>query len=107
MARFVVLAEDSTDAEAIHAILRKRLGRPTVQKHSAKGSARLRNKAAPWLRLAARDGYERAILLHDLDRDPRTQALNDESTLREELEAIPCPARIMRLVCIPVEELEA
>jgi hypothetical protein len=107
MAGFVVLAEDETDAEAIRRIVRRRLQNPTIRKFAGKGCARLRRKAEAWLSTVAGDGYDRAILIHDLDRDPQNHALNDPKALREQLNAIRCPAGITKLICIPVEELEA
>jgi Domain of unknown function (DUF4276) len=47
------------------------------------------------------------VLLHDLDRNSKNGELNDEPSLRHELEAIAVPRSLSRLVCIPVEELEA
>jgi hypothetical protein len=106
--RFFVLAEDNTDALSIAAIIRRQLREhPKIKPQSGKGCARLRRKAHAWLQTAAKAGFNRAILIHDLDRDPNTNAPNDVEALRVELEDIPCPSGIIKHVCIPVEELEA
>lgn len=53
------------------------------------------------------DGCVAAIIVHDLDRNPANNTLNDEAKLRSALEAIEVPRGLERIVCIPVEELEA
>lgn len=106
--RFGVLVEDATDGDALRVIIQRRLGLGVkVKAHSGKGCARLRAKAEPWLRQLALCGFERVILLHDLDRNPENNALRDIVKLTEELSSIVVPAGIVRLICIPVEEMEA
>ncbi len=53
-------------------------------------------------------GCNAFIIVHDLDRNPQNDSLNDEATLRETLEASASKVEgINKHVCIPVEELEA
>lgn len=107
--RFGILAEDETDADAL-AILVRRLAGGTqigIKKQSFGGCARLRLKAAPTLGRMQQEGCTAAILVHDLDRNPENGALNDERELRRALESLDVPSGLARLICIPVEELEA
>ena len=64
------------------------------------GCAALRKAAKTYMCTAV-------ILLHDLDLSRENNELNDEGRLRARLAAIPVPSGIDRLICIPVEELEA
>jgi len=107
--RFGILAEDATDCDALAILVRRVAGEATigVKTQSFGGCARLRQKAAPTMKLMAREGCSAILLVHDLDRDPENGELNDESALRKKLEDIESPDSISRLVCIPVEELEA
>ena len=106
-----VLAKDETDCLAAE-VLVKRITNDV-------GRARFHVPKA-WARAGAstREGYRSpqghrqrgcvaAIVIHDLDRNPQTNALNDPEVLRRELEAIECPPELSRLICIPVEEIEA
>ncbi len=105
---FGVLVEDATDADALRVIIQRHLGTGTkVKALSGKGCARLRAKAEPWLKQLAHLGFKRAILLHDLDRNPSNSGLNDIHKLSSELQAISVPTGIERLICIPIEEMEA
>lgn len=103
-----VFVEDATDADVLRVLL-ERLGGPghQLKPYSGKGCSRLRGKLARNMEDAARRGCREAIVLHDLDRRPGGTALNDERSLRTELEGVPVPAGLTRTVCIPVEELEA
>jgi hypothetical protein len=111
--RIGILAEDVTDCDVASVLVRRialeDLAVPNVgvNAHSGRGCARLRTKAASRLGDLARAGCAGAVILHDLDRDPNTQELRDETALRAELEAIANPLGLTRLVCIPIEELEA
>ena len=107
-----ILAEDQTDCDTVGTLVRRLVAeadRPPVglKKIGYKGCAKLRNKAAADMKLLARDGYGAVVVVHDLDRSPDNGMLNDERALRERLVAIEVPNGIERLVCIPVEELEA
>lgn len=106
--KFGLLVEDSTDADALKVIIRRRIGTSVkIKAHSGKGCARLKTKAEPWLKQLALGGYHRVILLHDLDRNPETNGLRDLPALQLELSSIAVPQGISRLICIPVEEMEA
>lgn len=110
--RIGLLTEDQTDADAV-AILVKRIAKevrgvePGVHKHWEKGCARVRRKARAKMEWMQSDGCTAAIIVHDLDRNPINQQLNDHAFLRDDLESIPVPTGLVRHVCIPIEELEA
>ncbi len=78
-----------------------------VSQYAGRGCSRLRRKAEANIKDLARQGCAGVVLLHDLDRNPQNGELNDEVALRRELEAIEIPDGLQRLICIPVEELEA
>lgn len=107
--RFGILAEDETDCEALAILVRRIAANAQVgiKTQSFGGCARLRIKAAPTLKRMLNEGCTAAILVHDLDLNPENNTLNDEVALRQKLEAIEVPSGLARLVCIPVEELEA
>jgi hypothetical protein len=104
-----VLAEDATDCAALATLICRIAPRISIgiEKYAGKGCSHLRRKAEAHLRDAVRRGCSAAVVLHDLDRNPSNSELNDERALQQRLEAIPAPAGLQRLVCIPVEELEA
>lgn len=110
--RIGVLAEDETDCDTLDVLIR-RIARDVtpgpigISKHWGKGCARLRTMAAVRMSEMARKGCAAVILVHDLDRNPRTNVLNDEAALFKQLDQIEVPGGLMRLICIPVEELEA
>ena len=110
--RIGVLSEDATDCNTIGVLIRRiasevRESPVGINKYSGKGCSRLRKAAEPKLKLMADEGCVAAILVHDLDRDPNNGELNDETELRARLEAIEFPPNLFRLICIPVEEIEA
>jgi hypothetical protein len=107
--RLGILAEDETDGDALAVLVRRIAGHTAIglKKQSFGGCARLRAKAAATLKRMVDEGCAAAVLVHDLDRDPNNGELNDEATLRRQLETIARPAALACLVCIPVEELEA
>lgn len=107
--RFGILAEDETDCEALAILVRRIAGKDQVgiKTQWFDGCARLRIKAAPTLKRMLNEGCTAAILVHDLDLNPDNNTLNDEGALRRQLEAIEVPSGLPRLICIPVEELEA
>jgi hypothetical protein len=55
-----------------------------------------------------REGCDAFIIVHDLDRNPKNNSLNDEKQLRDHLE-LSCSNinSIRKYICIPIEELEA
>lgn len=102
-----VLAEDSNDCDVIDTLIGRILaekqvlaGQYKVHKRADKGCAKLLRKARPWIRELTDRGCRSIILVHDRDR-------NDEAQLRTKLSALPVPDGVSRLVCIPVEEIEA
>jgi Domain of unknown function (DUF4276) len=109
---FGVLAEDDTDCAAVGVLVRRAAREVSeasigLKKYSGSGCGKLRRKAEPQMKAMAREGCAAAILVHDLDRNPDNGQLNDEAALRAQLEAIAAPAGMVRLICIPVEEIEA
>jgi hypothetical protein len=107
--RVGVLAEDQSDCDAIAVIIRRlRSDNLGINSFGAKGAARLMRKALPRINQWLEKGCVAFIVVHDLDRDKATGALRDQATLRRELEAIEYPRGAeQRLICVPVEELEA
>ena len=109
MTRIALLAEDQTDCDALEVLIRRLVAGRTVgiNHFASTGCAVLKRKAPANLRLALQKGCSAAVIVHDLDRDPANHQLKNEAALRQELEGIECPSGLKRLVCIPVEELEA
>lgn len=107
-ARIGVIGEDETDCATIRVLIRRLAGERTpVKLRFGGGCAEIFRKASAWMHELARAGCSKVIVVHDLDLDPRNGELNDERALRERLQKLPHPASLERLVCIPVEELEA
>jgi hypothetical protein len=103
-----VVAEDETDYKAIRVIIKRVAGNSVgTRKRIGNGCSRIRAKAGVWLNQLAEEGCAHAIVLHDLDRNPLNQALNDEATLRADLHKACQGSSIRHLICIPIEELEA
>lgn len=104
---FGVVAEDETDFRAARVLI-QRLGgnKLSVIRRVTNGCSLLDAKLHIWLAQLAREGCSALIVLRDLDRNT-LHALNDEAALRRRLESAPVPAGTRRLICIPVEELEA
>ena len=101
MIRYGVIAEDDTDGRTIKTVIHRRCGLGTsVKIRAGNGCAQPRVKAGRWLRQFALEQVQRVIVLHDLDR-------SNENELRRRLEAIDTPVGVDRLICIPVEEIEA
>jgi hypothetical protein len=103
-----VIGEDETDCAALRVLIKRMAGERTrVERRYGNGCAEIFRKASAWMHELAKAGCTHVVLLHDLDRDPRNGQLKDERALRARLEALAHPRGIARLVCIPVEELEA
>jgi len=109
-----VLAEDDNDCEVIRVLIRRifeargvKSGAWSLQKRAGKGCSKLKRKSERWLVELAGTGCTAAVIVHDLDRNPLNGSLNDEAVLARELAAIPVPRGLVRIVCIPVEEIEA
>lgn len=109
-----VIAESDIDCSTVATLIRRLAaergrapGTLGVRKRAANGCSKLRRRAQRWMAELADEGCSAAVLVHDLDRNPCTHALNNEAELRRELSALRCPRELRRLVCIPVEEIEA
>lgn len=109
-----VLAEDDNDCEVIRVLIRRifeargvKSGAWSLQKRAGKGCSKLKRKSERWLVELAGAGCTAAIIVHDLDRNPLNGSLNDEAVLARELTTIPVPRGLVRIICIPVEEIEA
>ena len=103
-----VIAEDDNDCEVIRVLVRRifeargvRPGTWRLERRCDQGCSRLKRKAERWLVDLALRGCTAAVVVHDLDRNPHNGDLNDEAALRRELAAIPVPAGLRRMVCIP------
>lgn len=110
MSAIGVMGEDRTDCETIKVLLRRMipntLGIP-MRCPPRGGCAALRRAAATYMKELERAGCVAVVLVHDLDRNPLNDELNHEPRLRATLGAISVPPGLERLLCIPVEELEA
>jgi len=107
-----VLAEDQTDCDALVILVRriaKQAKVPTIRvpSYASRGCAKLRAKAESQMKLMLDDGCSAVVLVHDLDRNPNNQQLNDAGKLRRELEQLTDSIGSRRHICIPIEELEA
>ncbi len=104
-----LIAEDNTDCEAVREIVCRILGEKTrVKKWSSNGCSHLRRKLSAKVAALSNEGCNVFIIIHDLDRNPTNNALNDEVKLRTNLEqSISKFQNIEKHICIPIEELEA
>lgn len=109
-----VIAESESDCKTITTLIRRlaeQNGRTRnalgFRRRAANGCSRLRHRAERWMAELADEGCTAAVLVHDLDRNPLSGALNDEAERRRELSALRCPRILRQLICIPVEEIEA
>lgn len=106
-----VLAEDASDCDVLKEIIRRLREKKEplgVKPFNARGCANLRRKMIPWIKVMLGEGCSAFIIVHDLDRDKGTLQLNDEAALMRELNSKKYPAGAEeRLICVPVEELEA
>jgi hypothetical protein len=107
-----IIAEDNSDCDALIVLIRRMLPterdqRPGFRKLATKGCCRNHTKADATMRMWHRDGVQGVIIVHDLDRSSSSNTLNDEADLRQRLEQATANAPCQRLICIPVEEIEA
>lgn len=104
-----LIAEDETDYKTVRKIIHRVLGSTVKTKKWAPGGCGLlKKKLAAKLKVMSNEGCDVFIVLHDLDRNPQNNCLNDEAKLRESLEAeFSQVRRLKKHICIPVEELEA
>jgi hypothetical protein len=104
-----IIAEDDTDCNAIRKILHRLLGTNVRTKTwASKGCSTLRRKLPAKLKAMSGEGCNAFVILHDLDRNPQNNSLNDEAKLRRTLETAASQVKnIHKHICIPIEELEA
>lgn len=107
--KIAIFAEDDTDCDAIREIIHRVLGRSVpIKKWASKGCSTLKRKLTAKLKVMSSQGCDVFIIVHDLDRNPKTGQLNDENDLRKLLEASASSVpNITKHICIPIEELEA
>jgi Domain of unknown function (DUF4276) len=102
-----LIAEDDTDCDTIRKIVHRVLGKQTkTKKWSSGGCSKLRRKLAANLATLSKAGCNAFIIVHDLDRNPENDSLNDEGKLRKTLEASSSDVT-NKCICIPIEEIEA
>lgn len=103
------MAEDQTDCKTVQKIVHRILGKETKTKlWSSKGCANLKKRLSAQLQLLSSQGCNAFIIVHDLDRNPQNNALNDETKLRQILAREAGKVKgIKQHICIPIEELEA
>jgi hypothetical protein len=104
-----LIAEDDTDCDTVRKIIHRILGTNTKTKSwASKGCSTLKRKLSAKLKAMSNNGCNAFIIVHDLDRNPQNNSLNDEAKLRETLEeAASLVKSINKHICIPIEELEA
>ncbi len=104
-----LIAEDDTDCDTIREIVHRVLDRNiSTKKWASRGCSTLKKKLSAQLTAMSNRGCNAFIIIHDLDRNPQNNSLNDEAKLRQTLEALASKAKgINKHICIPVEELEA
>ena len=104
-----VIAEDNTDCDAVRKIVHRVLGTNISTKPwAAKGCSTLKRKVSAKLELMSKDGCNAFVIIHDLDRNPQNNSLNNEAVLRKKLETITSGIQaVNKHICIPIEELEA
>ncbi|WP_204103169.1 MULTISPECIES: DUF4276 family protein [Spirulina sp. CCY15215] len=107
--KIALIAEDDTDCSAIRKIVHRVLGAEvTTKKWASKGCSTLKKKLTAKIKLLSNEGCNIFIIVHDLDRDPQNDSLNDEQVLRSELESLSSGFESLnKHICIPIEELEA
>ncbi len=106
-ARFGVIAEDDSDFRVARVIIHRLGGeRLTIRRRVTNGCSKLDQKLGIWQSQLVDEGCNALIVLRDLDRNV-LNSLNDEGALRRRLEQAEVPTGVSRLICIPIEELEA
>jgi Domain of unknown function (DUF4276) len=102
-----LIAEDDTDCDTIRKIVHRVLGKQTkTKKWSSGGCSKLRRKLTANLSTLTKAGCNAFIIVHDLDRNPENDTLNDEVKLRKILESAASKVT-NKCICIPIEEIEA
>ncbi|GCA73210.1 hypothetical protein MiTe_00024 [Microcystis aeruginosa NIES-2520] len=100
-----IIAEDETDCDVFRQIIHRVLGTNTRTKSwASKSSSTLKRKLSAKLKVMTREGCDAFIIVHDLDRNPKNNSLNDEKQLRDHLE-LSCSNinGIRKYICIPIE----
>ena len=107
--KIALIAEDDTDCDAIRRIVHRVLGEDvTTKKWASKGCSSLTKKLTAKLKLLSTEGCNIFIIVHDLDRNPQNDSLNNETELRSKLEKLSSEIESFnKHICIPIEELEA
>lgn len=98
-----IISEDDSDFETVRILIKRILGKNNInfKKAIGNGCGKLKRKALDYAISLVKRGCDMIILIHDLDR-------NDYNALQLELERKLCDAPVdKKLVCIPVEEIEA
>jgi hypothetical protein len=109
--RFGIIVEDQTDGDVLRVVIRRVLNEQVpIKIRPQKGCSKIKAKAVRIIAdLVKQSNVSDIIVVHDLDRHPTTNQLNDERKLRKQLSEC-CEigsAAVRRLICVPVEELEA
>lgn len=105
-----IIGEDDTDVRTVKVLLRRILPDSIgirTRAPATGGCARMRRCAAMFMRELVNGGCNALVIVHDLDLNPENNQLNSIEALRQQLNKIPYPQNAERLICIPVEELEA
>jgi hypothetical protein len=104
-----LIAEDDTDCDTVRKIVHRVLGTHiSTKKWAAKGCSTLKRKLSAKLELMSNEGCNTFVIIHDLDRNPQNNCLNNEGTLRNKLETASSIIQANnKHICIPIEELEA
>ncbi|MDD1428000.1 DUF4276 family protein [Dolichospermum sp. ST_sed9] len=107
--KIALIAEDDTDCDAIRKIVHRVLGEDvTTKKWVSKGCSALKKKLTAKLKVLSNEGCSIFIIVHDLDRNPQNDSLNNETELRSKLEKLSSGVESFnKHICIPIEELEA
>lgn len=106
--KIALIAEDDTDCDAIRKIVHRVLGEDvTTKKWASKGCNTLKKKLTSKIKLLSNEGCSIFIIVHDLDRNPQNDSLNNEPVLRSKLESLSSGVESFnKHICIPIEELE-
>lgn len=98
-----IIAEDESDFESARILIERISGKSNLgyRKKIGNGCGKLRRKCLLWSNELSQLGCGMLVLIHDLDR-------NDLPTLSDQLStALRSSTLSNRLICIPVEEIEA
>lgn len=104
-----LIAEDDTDCDTVRKIVHRVLGTNTkIKPWASKGCSTLKRKLSAKLKVLSNERCNAFVIIHDLDRNPQNNSLNDEEKLRKTLEVASSEVEaIKKHICIPIEELEA